>query len=56
MLVVVCNKKPRGAKPGGVSGNTWEVLGVFLVLRAGLEPACLSALPPQDSASTNFAT
>lgn len=28
---------------------------VFLVPRTGLEPAHLAALPPEDSASTNFA-
>lgn len=29
---------------------------LFCVREAGLEPARLSALPPQDSASANFAT
>lgn len=28
----------------------------MLVLRAGLEPACLSTLEPKSSASTSFAT
>ncbi len=28
----------------------------FLVQLTGLEPACLSALEPESSASTNFAT
>lgn len=27
-----------------------------MVLRAGLEPARLASLPPQDSVSTNFTT
>ena len=36
---------------------SFAILTKFLsVPRTGLEPACLTALPPQGSASTNFAT
>lgn len=49
-------KKP--AKPWAVAGFCMfrNLPESYLVLRAGLEPARLSALPPQDSASTNSAT
>lgn len=32
------------------------ILGLQMVPKRGLEPPCLAALPPQGSASANFAT
>ena len=37
-------------------GLYWTLLNAYLVPMAGLEPARLAPLPPQDSVSTNFTT
>ncbi len=46
-------KKPQVM---GLSGQHWTLLDFKMVPRAGLEPARLTPLPPQDSVSTNSTT
>ena len=46
----------KDASPNGERPFSQRFRNLCLVPKTGLEPACLSALRPEHSASTNFAT
>ena len=53
-MVKIFEKKD--ASPNGKRPFLQRFRNLRLVPKTGLEPACLSALRPEHSASTNFAT
>ncbi len=49
-------KNPQTISGCGLNVHQRRVMDVFLVPKAGLEPARVAPLPPQDSVSTNSTT